>query len=102
MDKAKKLVQDKQQKELEECTFAPQLIAKQKAIPRPQYYKGTSIPIEEQKIPAPILSMANKVRAGKYKDNLGDSPAKGKSPKQPKKQKDEQPTSKGANTKSLE
>lgn len=48
VEKAKKLVKDKQSKEMSECTFAPQLVSKQKAVPgRPSMAHQTSVPLEE-------------------------------------------------------
>ena len=50
LEKAKKLVKDKENKEMSECTFAPQLMTKQRAIPRPSFQQQTSVPVEEQRI----------------------------------------------------
>lgn len=47
IEKAKKLVKDKQNKEMSECTFAPQLVSKQQPVNRPSMAHQTSVPLEE-------------------------------------------------------
>lgn len=67
LEKAKKLVRDKENKEMSECTFAPQLLAKQKAVPRPSLAHQTSVPVDEPRIHMPVHSMSSKMKLNKYK-----------------------------------
>lgn len=67
LEKAKKLVRDKENKEMSECTFAPQLLAKSKAVPRPSLAQQTSVPIDEQRIQMPVQSISSKMKHNKYK-----------------------------------
>ena len=74
MEKAKKLVKDKENKEMSECTFAPQLVSKQKAVARPSLQQQTSVPVEEQRIQLPGQSIARQAKHKPYKtDSVADS-----------------------------
>jgi hypothetical protein len=73
LDKAKKLVRDKESKEMSECTFTPQLLARQKGAQR-SMQQQTTVPVDEQKIQMPVQSFSGKMKHNKYKtDQSGDA-----------------------------